>query len=216
MRPLPARCRIPRSDSADVAARVNGSWRPGAAVGAFADHGASIAALLGRGGPAVARPAAPVGVGTWRTTFVDPGRSIPIEVQELTSIREADVVLFMMDVRAGITPDDFAAHWMATQTALYGDSVTLTEGYRQWWSYIPHFVHTPGYVYAYAFGELLVLALYARYQEEGAAFTRKISPRVRKTKVYEHLRHPQSYRPRVQHRNRKFCRHEVTHLMHRG
>ena len=72
--------------------------------------------------------------------------------------------------RGELTPDDFAGHWMETQRAMYGDSVTLTDGYRRWWSYIPHFVHTPGYVYAYAFGELLVLALYERYQAEGPAF----------------------------------------------
>ncbi len=75
--------------------------------------------------------------------------------------------------RGELTPDDFADHWMSTQSAMYGDSVTLTEGYRRWWSYIPHFVHTPGYVYAYAFGELLVLALYARYQSEGPGFARE-------------------------------------------
>ncbi|MGB3545167.1 M3 family oligoendopeptidase, partial [Rubrivirga sp.] len=69
-----------------------------------------------------------------------------------------------------LSVDDFAEHWMTTQSAMYGDSVELTEGYRRWWSYIPHFVHTPGYVYAYAFGELLVLALYARYQSEGPGF----------------------------------------------
>jgi oligoendopeptidase F len=72
--------------------------------------------------------------------------------------------------RGELTAADFAGHWTETQTAMYGDSVTLTEGYRRWWSYIPHFVHTPGYVYAYAFGELLVLALYARYVQEGDAF----------------------------------------------
>ena len=75
--------------------------------------------------------------------------------------------------RGELTPDDFADHWMSTQAAMYGDSVALTEGYRRWWSYIPHFVHTPGYVYAYAFGELLVLALYARYQAEGPGFARQ-------------------------------------------
>ena len=53
---------------------------------------------------------------------------------------------------------------------MFGDSVTLTDNYRRWWSYIPHFLHTPGYVYAYAFGELLVLALYARYLESPDAF----------------------------------------------
>lgn len=75
--------------------------------------------------------------------------------------------------RGELSPDAFADHWMSTQTAMYGDSVTLTENYRRWWSYIPHFVHTPGYVYAYAFGELLVLALYQKYQEEGAGFAPK-------------------------------------------
>ena len=75
--------------------------------------------------------------------------------------------------RGELTPDDFADHWMSTQSAMYGDSVTLTEGYRRWWSYIPHFVHTPGYVYAYAFGELLVLALYQKYQSEGPGFARQ-------------------------------------------
>ena len=75
--------------------------------------------------------------------------------------------------RGELTPDDFAEHWMATQSAMYGDSVTLTENYRLWWSYIPHFVHTPGYVYAYAFGELLVLALYETYQREGPGFAAK-------------------------------------------
>ena len=75
--------------------------------------------------------------------------------------------------RGELTADDFAQHWIATQTDLYGDAVALSDGYRRWWSYIPHFVHTPGYVYAYAFGELLVLALYARYREEGAAFAER-------------------------------------------
>ncbi len=64
----------------------------------------------------------------------------------------------------------FAEFWMATQEAMFEGSVTLGDHYRHWWSYIPHFLHTPGYVYAYAFGELLVLALYARYQSEGEGF----------------------------------------------
>ena len=66
--------------------------------------------------------------------------------------------------------DTFARHWMETQRAMFGDSVTLGEHYRHWWSYVPHFLHTPGYVYAYAFGELLVLSLYARYREGGDVF----------------------------------------------
>ena len=51
---------------------------------------------------------------------------------------------------------------------MLGDSVEVTEGYRRWWSYVPHFVATPGYVYAYAYGHLLALAVYGRYQEQGA------------------------------------------------
>ena len=59
---------------------------------------------------------------------------------------------------------------METQTAMFEGSVTLTNDYSIWWSYIPHFIHSPGYVYAYAFGELLVLALYARFQENPKGF----------------------------------------------
>jgi oligoendopeptidase F len=53
---------------------------------------------------------------------------------------------------------------------MLGDSVELTEGYRTWWSYIPHFIGTPGYVYAYAYGQLLALSVYARYAERGREF----------------------------------------------
>ena len=60
--------------------------------------------------------------------------------------------------------------WMATQREMFGDAVVLSENYGIWWSYIPHFLHTPGYVYSYAFGELLVLSLFALYKKEGAAF----------------------------------------------
>jgi len=63
--------------------------------------------------------------------------------------------------------------WMTTQREMFGDSVTLSENYGIWWSYIPHFLHTPGYVYSYAFGELLVLALYGLYKKEGSSFVPK-------------------------------------------
>ncbi len=61
--------------------------------------------------------------------------------------------------------------WLASQRAMFGDSVTLTEDYGLWWSYIPHFIQSPGYVYAYAFGQLLVLALYARYRQQPEGFS---------------------------------------------
>ena len=57
--------------------------------------------------------------------------------------------------------------WAQTQTEMLGDAVEVTEGYRTWWSYIPHFIGTPGYVYAYAYGQLLALSVYARYEEAG-------------------------------------------------
>jgi len=53
---------------------------------------------------------------------------------------------------------------------MLGDSVQVTDGYRSWWSYIPHFINTPGYVYAYAYGQLLALAVYERYEQQGAEF----------------------------------------------
>jgi oligoendopeptidase F len=56
--------------------------------------------------------------------------------------------------------------WLGAQNALFGDSVS-TEAYTPWWSYIPHFTGTPGYVYAYAYGYLFSLAIYRRYVKEG-------------------------------------------------
>jgi oligoendopeptidase F len=58
--------------------------------------------------------------------------------------------------------------WAESQAELLGDSVEITEGYRTWWSYIPHFINTPGYVYAYAYGQLLALSVYERYEQRGA------------------------------------------------
>jgi oligoendopeptidase F len=62
------------------------------------------------------------------------------------------------------------ALWMDANRPMFGDAVELSEDYAWWWLYIPHFVHSPFYCYAYAFGELLVLALLRRYDEEGEAF----------------------------------------------
>ena len=56
--------------------------------------------------------------------------------------------------------------WIEAQRALFGDSVSV-DGYTPWWSYIPHFTGTPGYVYAYAYGYLFSLAIYRRYVQEG-------------------------------------------------
>ncbi|MGB0113510.1 MAG: M3 family oligoendopeptidase [Ilumatobacteraceae bacterium] len=69
-----------------------------------------------------------------------------------------------------LSVDRFGELWAASQTDMLGDSVEVTEGYRSWWSYVPHFMGSPGYVYAYAYGQLLALSVYARYREEGDAF----------------------------------------------
>jgi oligoendopeptidase F len=60
--------------------------------------------------------------------------------------------------------------WNESQEELLADSVEITDNYRCWWSYVPHFIGTPGYVYAYAYGQLLALSVYGRYLEEGEAF----------------------------------------------
>jgi oligoendopeptidase F len=69
-----------------------------------------------------------------------------------------------------LTAERISTIWLATQRAMFSDSVTLTEDYGIWWSYVPHFIHVPGYVYAYAFGDLLVRALYSRFLSGGSEF----------------------------------------------
>jgi oligoendopeptidase F len=66
--------------------------------------------------------------------------------------------------------DRIGALWAESQEELLGDSVEVTDGYRSWWSYVPHFIATPGYVYAYAYGQLLALSVYRRYEQEGEDF----------------------------------------------
>ena len=61
----------------------------------------------------------------------------------------------------------FGELWAESQSEMLGDSVELTDGYRSWWSYIPHFIGSPGYVYAYAYGQLLALSVYERYEQLG-------------------------------------------------
>src|SRR5581483_1939735 len=60
--------------------------------------------------------------------------------------------------------------WMGANQPMFGKVVTLTPDYACWWMYIGHFIHTPFYCYAYAFGELLVLALVQKYRQEWGAF----------------------------------------------
>ncbi|MFD0857639.1 M3 family oligoendopeptidase [Roseovarius aquimarinus] len=72
-----------------------------------------------------------------------------------------------------LTPDDINALWMSVQAESLGPAFDFMEGYETFWSYVPHFVHSPFYVYAYAFGDGLVNALYAVYEENPEGFQDK-------------------------------------------
>ena len=87
-----------------------------------------------------------------------------------TAVRQAAFCEFerrLHDRRAqrALTADDIGDLWMEIQGESLGPAVRLDDDYRNWWSYIPHFVHTPFYVYAYAFGECLAGALYSVWRE---------------------------------------------------
>ncbi|MDX6593736.1 MAG: oligoendopeptidase [Gaiellales bacterium] len=76
-------------------------------------------------------------------------------------------------MRAGataLTPDRLGDAWLEENVKYYGDSISLPEGYRLGWSYIPHFISTRFYTYAYVFAKLVALALYARWRDEGEDF----------------------------------------------
>jgi oligoendopeptidase F len=72
-----------------------------------------------------------------------------------------------------LTPDQINAIWMSVQAESLGGAIEFGPGYDVFWTYIPHFIHSPFYVYAYAFGDCLVNSLYARYQESSVGFQEK-------------------------------------------
>ncbi|MGP9788970.1 M3 family oligoendopeptidase [Roseinatronobacter sp. NSM] len=72
-----------------------------------------------------------------------------------------------------LTPDDINALWMSVQAESLGPVFDFMDGYETFWAYIPHFVHSPFYVYAYAFGDGLVNALYAAYRDAPDGFQDK-------------------------------------------
>ncbi|MFQ6550189.1 M3 family oligoendopeptidase [Aestuariibius sp. 2305UL40-4] len=86
-----------------------------------------------------------------------------------------DFEVKLHDARKGgeLTPDQINAIWMSVQGESLGPAFEFMEGYETFWSYIPHFVHSPFYVYAYAFGDGLVNALYAAYEEGDPDFQEK-------------------------------------------
>jgi oligoendopeptidase F len=72
-----------------------------------------------------------------------------------------------------LTPDRLGEIWIDVQKESLGEGIEFGPGYEAYWAYIPHFIHSPFYVYAYAFGDCLVNSLYARYQESATGFQEK-------------------------------------------
>jgi len=72
-----------------------------------------------------------------------------------------------------LTPEQINQFWLEVQKESLGDAITFGPGYETFWTYIGHFIHSPFYVYAYAFGDCLVNSLYARYRESGQGFQQK-------------------------------------------
>jgi oligoendopeptidase F len=96
-----------------------------------------------------------------------------------TIFRQASMFRFEQRVhnhrrtKGELTAEEFGDAWQEEIGAMFGDSLTLGEGHRMWWSYVGHFIGSPFYVYAYSFGELLALALFQKAKEEGPSFQEK-------------------------------------------
>ena len=96
--------------------------------------------------------------------------SIATVFRQVAMNRFEDFVHIARREEGELSVDRFGELWARSQVEMFGDVVEVTEGYKTWWSYVPHFIGTPGYVYAYAYGQLLALSVYARYLDEGEAF----------------------------------------------
>lgn len=114
-------------------------------------------------------------------SVTDPGERLDLLASDLegqiaTVFRQVAMCRFEASVHderrsnGELSIERFGELWATSQEDMFAGSVRISEGYRSWWSYIPHFVHTPGYVYAYAYGQLLALSIYARFEAEGPGF----------------------------------------------
>ena len=95
-----------------------------------------------------------------------------------TVVRQIAFVTFEMRLHderrdAELTPDRIADIWLEVQRESLGPAIRFDDAYRSYWSYIPHFIHTPFYVYAYAFGDCLVNSLYAVYEDAHQGFAER-------------------------------------------
>jgi oligoendopeptidase F len=92
--------------------------------------------------------------------------SIATVFRQVAMNRFEDVVHTWRRDEGELSPEKFEELWLETQTRMFDDSVDV-DGYGTWWSYIPHFIGTPGYVYAYSYGFLFALSIFRKYELEG-------------------------------------------------
>ena len=92
--------------------------------------------------------------------------SIATVYRQIAMNRFEDAVHTWRRGEGELSPERFEELWLETQTAMFADSVDI-DGYGIWWSYIPHFIGTPGYVYAYSYGFLFALSIFRKYELEG-------------------------------------------------
>ena len=92
--------------------------------------------------------------------------SIATVYRQIAMNRFEDVVHTWRRDEGELSPEKFQELWLGTQADMFGDSVDI-DGYGIWWSYIPHFIGTPGYVYAYSYGFLFALSIFRKYELEG-------------------------------------------------
>ena len=95
-----------------------------------------------------------------------------------------------------LTADQLCEIWMSVQAESLGPAIELKPGYETFWAYIPHFVHSPFYVYAYAFGDCLVNSLYAVYENAERGLRRALSRDARGRRHQASLRTARAVRAR--------------------
>jgi len=92
--------------------------------------------------------------------------SIATVFRQIAMNRFEDAVHTWRRDESELSSEKFEELWLGTQSDMFGDSVDI-DGYGSWWSYIPHFIGTPGYVYAYSYGCLFALSVFRKYELEG-------------------------------------------------
>lgn len=102
-----------------------------------------------------------------------------IEETFATIFRQAAMFRFEQELhrarreRGELTREEIGELWQNEMQAMFGDSVIMGKEHENWWMYVNHFISSPFYVYAYSFGELLVMALYSMYKRDGESFVPK-------------------------------------------